>query len=366
MAFFSSKPKDESKSNGKNLKLFSERGFGLIEAIVGMVLVALMGVAAMKTVESLSHNSKVAGAGAELGVLRAQVLTLLSANSQTCIASLKNSAGQVAKFNPDVVLPPHPTPAQIANYRAVNSLSQIELGGLVIAKPGEKSGGLFVRDLILRELTASLRQNTTVAGVSARRFISVLDISLSLDADPTRPTLARGIRLPVILEADSATHALLSCAFGGSQMSAEAPPPSGVITTPAGPFQSGANSFRTNYCYAQLSQRWSTPMCESGYYMKAQVKCTNDDWDGYGAVCCLLSDGSDSRMTAGVITALSNRASYDSTTSYPLGSNARWSIVMRSVGRTYNNLAVDCQTQKASYCNGPKVTCPAPETLPAP
>jgi len=238
MAFFSSKPKDESKSNGKNLKLFSERGFGLIEAVVGMVLVALVGVAAMKTVESLSRNAKVAGAGAELGVLRAQVLTLLSANSQTCIASLKDSAGQVAKFNPDVVLPPNPTPAQIANYRAVNSLSQIELAGLVIAKPGEKSGGLFVRDLILRELEASLRQNTTVAGVSARRFISVLDISLSLEADPTRPTLARGIRLPVILEADSATHALLSCAFGGSEMRAEAPPPSGVITTPAGPFQS--------------------------------------------------------------------------------------------------------------------------------
>lgn len=204
----------------KKTKPFDQSGFGLLEAMVGMVLVGLVGIGAMKMVEGLSRSSKIAGAGAETSVLRSQILTLLSVNSQTCLASLRDSADKAPKFNPDAVLPENPTDEDRIKFReANNSLSQIKLGSLVVAKLGEKSGGVWVRELSLEELDKHLRLKTTVDGKEADKFISVLNISLSLDSDPNKPLLGRGIRLPVVLEADSTTHELLSCAFAGVQNS---------------------------------------------------------------------------------------------------------------------------------------------------
>jgi hypothetical protein len=44
----------------------------------------------------------------------------------------------------------------------------------------------------------------------------------------------------------------------------------------------------TKDCYWSTSGdgRHSSPKCNSGYYLKALAKSTNDEWDGYFGICC--------------------------------------------------------------------------------
>lgn len=40
-------------------------------------------------------------------------------------------------------------------------------------------------------------------------------------------------------------------------------------------------------CYAIKASRWSAPGCSTqGYYLKGLIKSTDDNWDGYGGICC--------------------------------------------------------------------------------
>jgi hypothetical protein len=43
-------------------------------------------------------------------------------------------------------------------------------------------------------------------------------------------------------------------------------------------------------CYAVQPTHGSSPACRQGFYMKAIMKYTDDNWDGYGAICCSADD----------------------------------------------------------------------------
>lgn len=79
----------------------------------------------------------------------------------------------------------------------------------------------------------------------------------------------------------------------------------------------------TNCKLGVRASRTSTPQCGPGFYLKALVKSTNNNWDGYGSICCALD---------------------------------------ASAGTSFNDVVDDCNANKSKYgvTGGANlVTCPA-------
>lgn len=122
-----------------------DRGFGLIEAIISVTILGVISAVGVKVAESIARNGKIAGASAEASLIKSQINTILSADSNTCLKALQDSAGSTAKFNPDIKLPPNPKAEEVAAFKAANTLVQLKLGSLLFAKPGEKAGNLLFK-----------------------------------------------------------------------------------------------------------------------------------------------------------------------------------------------------------------------------
>jgi hypothetical protein len=103
---------------------------------------------------------------------------------------------------------------------------------------------------------------------------------------------------------------------------------------------------QNNFCYGSKTWRDSSPSCANGYYLKAIIKDTNDNWDGYGGICCLSSGSSDSRMTSDVKSYLVNNAN----------------VVSSSIGLTYNQVVDLCKSNRRAFGDN-TVDCPAYDPL---
>lgn len=78
-------------------------------------------------------------------------------------------------------------------------------------------------------------------------------------------------------------------------------------------------SLGSSNCYFQRAHRWSPVSCRAGYYLKALIKSTDGNWDGYGPVCCAADPNSS--------------------------------------GMSYNALVADCVANPGKYASD-RVTCP--------
>lgn len=121
----------------------------------------------------------------------------------------------------------------------------------------------------------------------------------------------------------------------------------------------GAPGFYTDYCYAQAAARSSVPSCENGYYLKATIKETDNDWDGYSGVCCYTKPGPDPRMTFAMRNLLSspNRSA---------NANSISRLLKFTIGKTYNQIALLCSLQPADFSGSKKphsISCPLLDIL---
>lgn len=104
-------------------------------------------------------------------------------------------------------------------------------------------------------------------------------------------------------------------------------------------------TFPSDYCYATRAGRWVAPHCDKDYYMKAQIKATDNNWDGYSGVCCYMNSGKDARVEA-------NKAGFATLAG----------AITSSVGLSYQQIAGACATSPGTY-GGNNVTCPPADVL---
>ena len=112
------------------------------------------------------------------------------------------------------------------------------------------------------------------------------------------------------------------------------------------PAKGGDNDrWDSDFCYALVAGRWTREGAFSGYYLKGLTKSSDDAWDAYGGVYCLIKGKTDDRMTAKVIKDL---------TQY------NYLVVGRDgkaiVGKTYNQIVDLCESDKSIFGSG--ITCP--------
>ena len=349
-----------------NLKLNS-RGNALVAVTAAAVLGGLITVGTFQAINASLKNQKLISGMGDASVLKSQIQGVLSSEI-LCSQFFKDNNGNRAKFDPQVTYPPSPLNdgSQLANmsafetllqtYNNANTLTQLALSSLVIAKTGTYAGGIHVDHIKLVELDSSQRTTGVNGTTPVTRILAKLQVDTSRGKNSGSPGITnRPMEFPLLIETNNTSgsqlNEIVSCSSSLAENAARTIASSLVLNT--------------QYCYAQRAQRWMVPSCENGYYLKGLIKGTDDNWDGYGAVCCLVNSGTDPRMTTAVINTLSNRASYDSTSSYPLGYTARWSIVSRSVGLSYAALVADCAANESAYSfSGITVSCPAPEILP--
>jgi len=109
----------------------------------------------------------------------------------------------------------------------------------------------------------------------------------------------------------------------------------------------GSTNYSSSFCYAIRAGRWAREGAFSGYYLKGVTKSSDNNWDAFGGVYCLMDGNADSRMTASVIQSLVTDG---------------YLVVTRdgnpAVGKTYNQIVDSCQSDKSPYANGGIVTCP--------
>lgn len=104
----------------------------------------------------------------------------------------------------------------------------------------------------------------------------------------------------------------------------------------------------TDYCYATTPGRGVRFGGLKGYYLKGLTKLTDDNWDSYGGVFCLVSGNTDPRMTNQVKNTLTTDQKYGL-------------LISRSIGLSYEALINDCIANIAAYkvyANG-NFICPA-------
>ena len=116
----------------------------------------------------------------------------------------------------------------------------------------------------------------------------------------------------------------------------------------------GGASLPSDYCYAQIAERWQTPSCDEGYYVKGGTKATDNNWDGYGAVCCYSKPGKDPRVE-------SDRAGFISR-SATASSGGTHGLVASTVGQSYAQIVAACKAN-AGLFGGHSISCPAANVL---
>jgi len=187
----------------------TNRGFGLLETLVSVVIASVLVAGAMKMVAAISKSAKLAGAGAEINSLKLEIQTVLS-NPAACALALQDSNGNKAKFNPANILPANPTRAQIDLYNLENTLNRVAVGSLNLVQLGQHSGNLSVTSLSLKELDPSLGGNFTSGTTPARRTLTSLEISLEVTKGNPRQ-----VQIPLIVETDlsstTSKYQILGC-----------------------------------------------------------------------------------------------------------------------------------------------------------
>ncbi len=226
------------------MRKIGKSGFGLLEIVIASVLLGVLGIGAMRMIEGLTKAAELNGARAEIASIKMQIQTLLS-SSQTCPVAFQDLSGNRAKFAPSIVLPKNPTTSQIDAYSLANTLAQLKIGSLTLAKKGEKNGNFFVSSIQLTELDPTLRSNTVVSSIAARTLVASLDLSLVLGHSADASGFTRQIRLPILITTNNTTGSeknnILACSLniGSSD-------------------QVGAKGFQ-NFRVIDTSQTWTVP-----------------------------------------------------------------------------------------------------------
>jgi len=116
----------------------------------------------------------------------------------------------------------------------------------------------------------------------------------------------------------------------------------------------GSGAAPTDYCYARYAERFTTPHCDKDYYVKATDKATDDNWDGYNAICCYSKPGKDPRVEA-------DKAGFIAQSNAAGGNKVR--VAAASVGLPYNAIVAACAAKPSTYANH-QATCPPADVLP--
>ncbi len=192
------------------MRKIGKSGFGLLEIVIASVLLSVLGIGAMRMIEGLTKAGKLNGAGAEIASIKMQIQTLLS-SSETCPVGFQDLSGNRAKFDPSNLTTP-----------LANTLAQLKIGSLTLAKKGEKNGIFFVSSIQLTELDPTLRSNTVVSSIAARTFVASLDLSLVLGHSADASGFTRQIRLPILITTNNTTgsekNQILACSVNGATL----------------------------------------------------------------------------------------------------------------------------------------------------
>ncbi|MCX6102785.1 MAG: hypothetical protein NT000_05915 [Proteobacteria bacterium] len=210
--------------------LENQRGDTLIGVVAAGVISALIGLGTYSMISSQIRAQQLVGASSERTILRAQIQGILG-DVQVCGTTLKDSSGQVAKYNPDSVLPPNPTPAQRTTFDQENSLSKITLSSMVLSQDGAGSGSFVVMKHTLMEVNQALRTSVTVNGIAGKRIVGQLKIDLGRVTSGLAPTMTSSISFPLFMVVNDVSGAnkfnLLQC----SSQSTSSNPPGGAQET---------------------------------------------------------------------------------------------------------------------------------------
>lgn len=190
--------------------LSNHQGNTLLGVLVAGVVGALIASTTYRIITSQIQAQKLVGSSSEQTVLRAQIQGILSEN-RTCRISLKDVLGQVAKFNPDVVLPTNPTPAQLDAYQKANTLGQIKIGSMVVAKIGETNGSLRVDSMGLQELDSSLRAPGTYNNTAITKIIAKLQVYTLSGGNQAVGNVSKVMEFPIQISTDNNSHDIVNC-----------------------------------------------------------------------------------------------------------------------------------------------------------
>ena len=141
------------------------RGNALFCVLVAPVIGGLVITATYKAIQSSIQNQKLVNGLGELSVLRSQIQGIISSDT-LCGQFFKDSLGDRAKFNP--LLPADPTG---------NTLSQLGLSSMIIAKTQSQIGALYVDQVLLSEIDPGLQTIGNVGAIPVKRIVAKLQVS---------------------------------------------------------------------------------------------------------------------------------------------------------------------------------------------
>ncbi|MGE4108834.1 MAG: hypothetical protein AB7F66_16645 [Bacteriovoracia bacterium] len=326
-------------------------GFSMVSALAALGVSGILVAALTSSLDLFGRVSANAGAHVSFASLRT-TLDMIFRDPQLCRAGLRTSdGGSRPHFQPD-----QPGDQEVAS---------VYFGSTPIAYPGMPLGTARLIEVGFEPMP----------DVAPRREDGRITYSVRLRLRANKGMGAVGMReisaatSPIVLNivTDESTHEIESCqstetARGlcrslGSQFDWRWDTQAGAYACQFAGAPSAGSALPGQYCYALYAQRWSATSCESGYYLKGLVKATDNDWDGYGGICCYAGTGADPRMTPDVQAAMYARRYYTSGDSY--------GIVSGTLGQSYRELVTLCRSlgPRNNPFGSKLVTCPVLDLL---
>lgn len=196
----------------KNLK--NHFGQSLLSVIAAATIGGVVIMGLYSGLSSFLKSSRLVAGGPEIAVLKAQIQGLIGQDA-ICAKILKDASGSAAKFNPDVILPANPTQAQIDSYKKANTLAQIALGSLVLAKTGSGGSNYSVSSISLIELDKTLRTRGSFNGTSVTNVTSKLTLVLNKGGTPgTSHGVLSTIDFPLFVAINNSNFLVEKCSGG--------------------------------------------------------------------------------------------------------------------------------------------------------
>jgi len=183
--------------------MIRQSGFGLIEVLVAGVLLGIVGLGLSRMLDTTFRGTRAVQSKSDFESLT-QSIKLVMQNEPTCAASLRNTGGTPASFDPTVTL------------AANQVLHQIVQGSQVIAKVGQDFQTFKILALDLIEVDASAR---STVGANTR-YLAKLRVQVERTGKGfTTADLVREV--PMWVTTNTATKVIVGCgtsSIGGSDL----------------------------------------------------------------------------------------------------------------------------------------------------
>jgi len=183
--------------------MFRQSGFGLIEVLVAGVLLGIVGLGLSRVLDTTFRGVRAVQSKSDVESL-VQSIKLVLQNEPTCAASLRNSSGTTASFDPT------------ASLAANLLLHQMVQGTQLIAKVGQDFQTFKISSLTLLEVDASAR---STIGANTRYMAR---LRLQVERTGKAFTTADLVReIPMWVTTNTASKNIVGCgtsSLGGSDL----------------------------------------------------------------------------------------------------------------------------------------------------